>query len=442
MSGPVVQQRRAAVRRRVDAARRSVVTGNLLARVGALVALTITSLLLARTAGPAAVGAFALLRLLPWLTGLALSGGIYAAAPYFLSGPPRDDPGYRSTLPTMAVLAGLAGGGLWAAATPAFASRLFPEMSVALVAAAGVSVLTQLVESTAKACSQGSRYLAGSNLIIVLEELLFIPWYGVLLLAGAGPLVAVVFALPLGDVSTASIGWLRLRARGYFTGAGRPSLARARRIAGYGIRAEVGSIMTTLNARLDFAIVGAIAGPTQLGIYAIASRYAELLRLPSLALNYVLYPAYARAGGAVARADARRALARLGWVPAVAAVPMAALAPVVLSVVYGSEFHSAAVPACVLLVGLSTGALTGVITAFFSGAGRPGVNSAATGAGLVMTLALDLALIPRFGILGASAASTVAYLTTAAALLLCFRAPSRDTTAPAVAAPEPAEVTT
>jgi len=54
------------------------------------------------------------------------------------------------------------------------------------------------------------------------------------------------------------------------------------------------------------------------------------------------------------------------------------------------------------------------------GLARPGLNSCAMGAGLVVTLVLDLTLIPRFGATGAAIASAAAYTTTTAALVGFF----------------------
>jgi len=419
-----------------------VIGTNLVARVGALVSLSVTSLLVARIAGPEGVGTLTLLRLLPWLTGVLTGCGLYGAAPYFLSGQERSEPRYRPTFVAMAAVAGLVGSAVWLAATPLLAGVFFPGLPVALVAAAAVSVPTQLFETTAKACSQGVGDLAGSNRVIVLEELLFIPVFVALWAAGLPPVAAIVVALPVGDVVTSSLAWTRLRRRGFFAEAGRPSFSLARRIASYGFRAQVGSIVLLLNARLDFAVVAALAGPGPLGVYAVASRYAELLRLPALALNYVLYPAYARAGQAVATAQARAAIPRMGWTPAMGAIPMAATAPLVLPLVFGDAFRDSVVPALILLVGLSAGGVSGVITAFLSADGRPGLSSVAMGAGLVVTVALDVLLIPPFGINGAAVASTVAYLTMAAALFACFNVVTRNRTHPAEGrvAQEPASV--
>ena len=397
------------------------VGANLRARVAALVTLGVAGLVVARTAGAPGVGAFTLLRVLPWLTGLVMSNGVYAAAPFFLSGPDRGERRFRTTIPAMAVAAGLAGAALWAIATPLFSDALFEGVPTTLITVAGVSVLTQLIESTAKACSQGSDDLTGSNRVIVLEELVFLPWFGLLLLSGAGTYAAIVFALPLGDLTTAIIAWSRLWRRGYFDGAGRPSLHLAVQVSRFGLRAEVGSIMQTLNARLDFVLLAGLIGPKAVGLYAIASRYAELLRLPALSLNYVLFPAFAGLGAAEARAETRKSLRRLWWTPLATAVPMALLAPYVLPWVYGDEFGGSSGPALVLLAGMSGVVVNGIVTAYLSGIGRPGLGSIATGVGLVITVVLDLLLIPRFGVMGAAAASTVTYLTTTAALLVAFR---------------------
>jgi len=417
--GAAGARRLPALTRRWSAAR-GPVSNNLIARVLALAALTLTTMLVARTIGAEGVAALSLLRLLPWLVGLVLGGGLYGAAPYFLSGATRNEPSYRATFPAIAVGAGVLGAGVWVALAPVLHHAFFPQMGIAAVTAAAVTVATQLLETTAKACSQGIGDLTGSNRIIVLEELLFLPLYLGLTAAGMGHYAAMVAALALGDLLDAAQGWLRLTRRGFFA-SGRPSLKCAWTIVSYGTRAELSSIALLLNARLDFAIVASIAGPAQLGIYAVASRYAELLRLPGLAMNYVLYPAYAAQERFVAWAATRAALRRMGWAPAAMAVPMAAAAPLVIPGVFGPEFRSAVVPSCVLLVGLDTGGLTGIVSAYLYAIGRPGVVSAAQGLGVVLTVTLDLTLIPRYQITGAAVASTIAYLATAAMLLVVFR---------------------
>jgi O-antigen/teichoic acid export membrane protein len=106
---------------------------------------------------------------------------------------------------------------------------------------------------------------------------------------------------------------------------------------------------------------------------------------------------------------------------------MALLAPVVLPLVYGSDFKASAGPACLLLAGLTGGVASGIVSAYLSGIGRPGLNSLAIGTGLVVTVVLDVLLIPRWHVMGAAAASTITYLTTTIALLVLFRRTSAPT---------------
>ena len=67
-------------------------TENVVALGGSMITLGIATLWVARIGGPVAVGDYALLRILPWLLAVIVSGGLAAAIAYFLAGPTRDDP--------------------------------------------------------------------------------------------------------------------------------------------------------------------------------------------------------------------------------------------------------------------------------------------------------------------------------------------------------------
>jgi O-antigen/teichoic acid export membrane protein len=192
-------------------------------------------------------------------------------------------------------------------------------------------------------------------------------------------------------------------------------------VSSYGLRAQVGGVMTLLNLRLDFMILSLMAGPAVLGIYAIASKYAEFLKIPGVALTYVLYPAYSRLAPAASAAKARVQMRSAGFLVAGAAVPLWFLAGPLIPAIYGSDFHSAVVPARIIVLGLVLEGVAGVITAFLYGIGRPGQNSWAMGAGLAVTVVLDLTLIPHFGATGAAVASAVAYISSTLALIWLFR---------------------
>jgi len=399
--------------------RKNLLVTNVAARVAALVSLSLATLLVARTNGPAGVGIYALIRVLPGLIGVVISAGLPGAVTYFLAGPERNNRRLPLTVVAMALVGGAAGTALWMAGAPLLAGHVFPRLSLGLVLLAGVTVLTQLVVATAKSCSQGTDDLPGANRVIVNEEFMFLPAYGALWFVGFHGYAASITGLLLADVATSVLAWNRLTRRGFFRHAAPPSTGLARRIAGYGLRAQVGGIVTLLNLRLDFILLSALAGPAVLGVYAIASKFAELLKIPALALTYVLYPKYAREDHATARRKARRLLPKAGLLTAGAIVPLWFAATYLIPALYGSDFRGAIVPAHIILFGLALEGVAAVITAFLYGIGRPGLNSWGMAAGLAVTVLLDLLLIPPFGASGAAVASAVAYATGTLALV-CF----------------------
>lgn len=402
--------------RRLGGMGRSGLAGNLVARFAALAALALGTLAVGRTDGPAGVGIYTLLRVIPSLLGVMISCGLPGAATYFLAGPDRHDRRLPLTLVGMAVGGGVAGTIVWSAFAPLAGGVLFPGLSLALLLWAGVTVFTQLLVATAKSCSQGSDDLAGANLVIFNEEFLFLPAYGLLWLAGARGYAPIVAGLLLADLGTAALAWTRLARRGLFAGARRPAFEIARRVSSYGWRAQVGGVVTLLNLRLDFILLNLITGPAVLGVYAIASKFAELLKVPAMALTYVLYPQFAKDGPDTAARRARGLIWRGGPALAAAVIPVVLLAGPVIPAAYGSSFRGAVAPTQIIAVGLALEGVAGVITGFLYGTGRPGLNSWAMGAGLVVTAALDLLLIPRSGATGAAVASACAYVTSTLAL--------------------------
>ncbi len=392
---------------------------NLMARVWALAALAIGTFVVARAGGAAAVGVYALMRVLPSLVGVIVSAGLPGAVTYFLAGDARSDPRLKSTIIAMAFTGGIAGAIVWMLAAPLLERTFFEGVGADLLAWGGIMVFTHLLVATAKSCSQGSGDLAGANRVIVLEEVLFLPAFALVYWGGFRGYEAILIGLIAGDAAAAVVSWIRLINARFFAG-GAPSLHLARTVAGYGARAQVGGLLVLLNLRLDFLLLGALTGPAVLGIYSVASKFAELLRLLPLSATYVLYPKYAREGPATAAVEARRLLPRMGGTTLVAAVPLALSAGFLLPTVYGGEFGAAVGPAHILLLGLAGEGVSSVVTAYLYGSGRPGLNSIAMGAGLAITVVLDLLLIPPFGAIGAAVASSTAYITVMSVLVSVF----------------------
>ncbi|SEL49755.1 oligosaccharide flippase family protein [Streptacidiphilus jiangxiensis] len=403
--------------------RRSMAT-NLAAQGAALLVVSVASLLVARLSGAAVLGEYTLLRVLPWLVGVVVSCGLPVASTYFLAARP-DDRRLRPTLTLLGVASALLGTALWVAMTPLLQRALFSALPKTLIAFMGVTVATQLLTVWAKACCQGRADMRGANLVIVCEELLFLPAYAGALALGMRGIEAVAAGMVVGGLAATVTGLARLALTGFGRDWARPSRDVAGEVLRYGARGQLGNVLMLVNLRLDFVVLGAIAGPAVLGVYAVASKFAELMRLPAAALNYVLYPRFAREEPREAAADARHLLPRALLGTLLLTPVVAGAAVVALPVLYGRAFHGAVVPALILLIGLAVEGAAAVSSAYLCGAGRPGANSLGMGMGVVITVVLDVLLIPRHGAVGAAVASSAAYLVTTCMLTTISRAVAR-----------------
>jgi O-antigen/teichoic acid export membrane protein len=289
---------------------------------------------------------------------------------------------------------------------------------------AGVSVGTQLPLAVAKSSLQGLDDRRGSNLVTAAEEAAFIPAFAAAYLLGLrGPLLLVV-VLIVADVVVAGGGWARLVRQVHRRGmrmAGRPDRGLARSIVSFGFLGQVGGLVNLLNLRLDFLILGHLAGPVPLGIYAVASKFAELVKLPALAVTWVSYPQMARLGPDGSAKLVRRQLPWLIGLGIAGAVVLALAAGPLLPALYGQEFVKSVVPAAIIAVGLVASPAGGLASGYLLGTRRPGTNSVLQAVGLLATLGLDVLLIPHFGVIGAAVASAIAYLVTDLSTLLVVR---------------------
>ncbi len=170
---------------------------------------------------------------------------------------------------------------------------------------------------------------------------------------------------------------------------------------------QVGSILHFLNARFDLLLLSAFASLATVGSYAVAQLVAELVLLFPISLGYVLRAEVAsRKRGDSLAGEAMRLN---GSLVAICVGLVLVAGPPTIIVGYGPGFHSALVPFLILLPGmwfLSTG---GLVQDALSGRGRPGLSSLLAGGEVLITIGLDVLLIPRYGAVGGAIGSVCAY---------------------------------
>ena len=134
-------------------------------------------------------------------------------------------------------------------------------------------------------------------------------------------------------------------------GFARPDLALVRRALGFGLKTHPGRLMGVGNYRADQWFVGSIAGARELGFYSVAVAWAEMLYYLPGVLTLVQRPDLVRA----TRDEAARLTARVFRIAMIlatsAAVALILVAPLLCTVVFGSEFSASVDDLRVLALG-------------------------------------------------------------------------------------------
>ena len=186
----------------------------------------------------------------------------------------------------------------------------------------------------------------------------------------------------------------------------------------------VSSIAMMVYARTDQVMLGQWLGDQSVGLYAAAVRVAEAWYFVAVALILSAFPAIVRSresAPAVYRLRLTRLYEVLLIVTLSAALAITLGAELIVAVAFG-EAYAAAAPVLALYTWVGVAALLGGASTQHLVAEQLGrFELYRAGLGAALNLGLNVLLIPRYGMLGAAAASLIAFFC-ATFSLLAFRA--------------------
>jgi O-antigen/teichoic acid export membrane protein len=189
----------------------------------------------------------------------------------------------------------------------------------------------------------------------------------------------------------------------------------------FGLRLYPGNLAQFLNYRLDLLFVGFFLSPTEVGWYATATMLAERLwEFPSAIRTVLLYRVASMDSAEKAAELTARVCRVVLFTLGLACLAFALIAFPLVIVLYGMAFAPAALPLILLMPGVWLLGVGKLLAIHMSGSGRPEVGTYSALLALIVTIALDLALIPIIGISGAAIASSVSYIIATVYLVTSF----------------------
>ena len=169
-------------------------------------------------------------------------------------------------------------------------------------------------------------------------------------------------------------------------------------------------VVNLIAYRIELFILEWYDGVAAVGIYSIAMQAAEAMWLiPAAIATAITGPVVHDDEHDASTLVRRSALKGLVYTAGVALV-VGLAAPFLIPFLFGSDFDSAARPLAILLPGIVAYAPVTVLVVYLSlRHGRPNLSLGVAVVAMVVTAALALVLIPRWGAEGAAAASALGY---------------------------------
>jgi O-antigen/teichoic acid export membrane protein len=197
--------------------------------------------------------------------------------------------------------------------------------------------------------------------------------------------------------------------------------AAIRPLVSYGRRAVVGSIGTLLNNRVDQLVIAPMVGLTQLGYYAVAAGTSFLPIAVAMSMAVSAFSLVSHDSALGRAASTATAIRRGLLVSGVLAAGLAAMSPVLIPLLYGSDFKAAVVPSVILLVGSIPWGGQLVASQCAYALGYPSFVSVSELIGLCVTVIGLIMVVPLEGIIGAAFVSVFAYTLRLAITLTMLR---------------------
>lgn len=192
------------------------------------------------------------------------------------------------------------------------------------------------------------------------------------------------------------------------------------RLLSYGARSYGNDLLNTAAAQVDQLLVIGLMSPASMGIYVVAVSFARMLNVLQLSVAIVLFPrAAARPAEEVVALTGQAARVSATLTLLVGIVVMI-FGPVLLRLLYGSEFVEAVPVLRLLVIEVLFGGTAWVLMQTFMALGRPGTVTILQGTGFALALPLILMLVPVYGLMGAGFALLCSSAVRLALTLLSF----------------------
>jgi O-antigen/teichoic acid export membrane protein len=266
----------------------------------------------------------------------------------------------------------------------------------------------------------GLLYLLFQNLLIGIQEILaynqieLFTKIGAVVLIGFAILinqvkVEVIFSIGLISISAAFL-WSLIKLCGHLNQAPFPSLKHLKNGLQYGFKAYLAALFSFLVLKIDLLLVAYLLGQVQVGYYSIAVSLTDMVYLLPVVSGTILFP----------KLSAMRSIKekwiytkKVAWIMTALMIGVALFSglfsKILIRLLYGVAFTPSTPAFNWLLPAIVFLSINTIFMNYFASIGMPWITVYSPGLAMVANILLNLVLIPKLGIVGASISSIAAY---------------------------------
>lgn len=282
-------------------------------------------------------------------------------------------------------------------------SDVSPEMFVPIYLLGPLMVVEYLSASALKGlkefgCANKVGVFSKANILILVSAVLFIN--------GASIIIAL-YALVLASMLNAVV-WLIF----VFRHSKLKSLPPLERLIGcvkYGAATHLATLLTEIEYRLDTFVLLYFVGPAAVGVYITGVSLGQIQWYLANSINSVLFP-YVSEGSNTDKGNLAKAATKAAFYGNfLLMLPLIFFGVFIVEFLYGDDYRHAYLVFITLSPGLLCDTFSRGIAAWLKGVGRPFYLSCVSAGSLFVNISLNILVVPKFGILGAAAVSTITY---------------------------------
>jgi len=188
----------------------------------------------------------------------------------------------------------------------------------------------------------------------------------------------------------------------------------------FGLKSHIGTMVRFLNYRLDMFLLNLFLTAASVGIYSISVLIAELIWFVPGAFSRVLFPKIASSDTETANQFTPQVCRTTLFMTVCLSCVLFFISRPLILIVFGKQFLPSLVPLQILLPGIIALSIAKILESDLVGRGKPLYPTYTATISLVVTIVLNLLLIPRLGVSGAALASTLSYATSAIILSIIY----------------------